>query len=396
MSLPKRLKIDSKLQADKNTRLHLAAEAGDHLEVSKLLYKISSDPRSVNIHGDTPLHLAAKNSSKSSHYEVLKKLLIHKSDPNVKNHAGKSPFHYCLLKEGIKVVKLFIEHGAKVNQERFSEDSSPLYLASHNCDYEVMKLLLKLGADVNSRDTNNVSVLYKIAQKKIYNSNMEFVKLLLQNGADPNILDSTECLKVVTDFFVNNRSLETNNLLTHLLTYGADINRMSFLTKTVVFECGVGFRNSRIIIYAYLIKLKELKLPISKEIYQKLIKNCPSLRHLFDSCVSEIRESKLKTILGKITYYDLIISDENRITKFAGNMELIEVFKRSNSEEIFPIYSAFMTCNLNKGIARRKIEKKASLVFKLYIYPLNELLLKEKIFCFLSLKDLNSLYNFIL
>ncbi|MES2525630.1 MAG: ankyrin repeat domain-containing protein [Bdellovibrionota bacterium] len=59
---------------------------------------------------------------------------------------------------------------------------SPLMWAAHNGHYEVVKLLLSLEADVQSRDNNGNSIL----MAAVFKGHLQVVQLLLEHGADPD------------------------------------------------------------------------------------------------------------------------------------------------------------------------------------------------------------------
>jgi hypothetical protein len=63
---------------------------------------------------------------------------------------------------------------------------TPLTAAAESCNTEMVKLLLKKGADVNSRENCGESALFLAS----VNGCVETVRELLEKGANPNIEDN--------------------------------------------------------------------------------------------------------------------------------------------------------------------------------------------------------------
>ena len=86
--------------------------------------------------------------------------------------------------ENIKVVEMLLKAGADVNTKGFYS-CTPLILASINGHINIVKLLLKAGANVNAKEDNGTTCLMKAS---LYGYK-DIVKLLLKAGADVNAND---------------------------------------------------------------------------------------------------------------------------------------------------------------------------------------------------------------
>jgi len=124
-------------------------------------------------------------------------------------------------------VKKWIRAGANVNYIEFISHHTPLLNASCICNYEISKLLIEKGADVNHANEVGWTPLSITAD----NGDYKIVKLLLEKGASStinhkDILGNTPLTKAI-----RKGSLETVKLL---VEHGADITDsvlISFLYK---------------------------------------------------------------------------------------------------------------------------------------------------------------------
>src|SRR5208283_1942182 len=94
--------------------------------------------------GFTALHVAGDHGSA----EVTRLLLKHGADINALDTAGDTPLVHSIFQRRSDVVEVLLVHGADVNLGLVY----PLTLACGRDDIELVKALLKRGADVNHRD----------------------------------------------------------------------------------------------------------------------------------------------------------------------------------------------------------------------------------------------------
>ena len=97
---------------------------------------------------------------------------------------------FSAMKYGLtRIVKIFIDIGIDVNQPNIESDTDywsyskflPLHYAIINYRNEIVKLLIKAGADVNLNDRSQTPLSTAILKE-----NIEAINILLDNGADPN------------------------------------------------------------------------------------------------------------------------------------------------------------------------------------------------------------------
>ena len=118
--------------------------------------------------------------------------------------------------------KLFLDQGACVNYfdpKGYSAVHWSAFRGAVGNQLEVMKLLIRFGANLNSLTQNDRP--QSVLSFAIYSGNVELVRLLLENGADCNIL-SNEVTPLMHAAQVN--SVEAVKIL---LSYGADTKVVS-------------------------------------------------------------------------------------------------------------------------------------------------------------------------
>jgi ankyrin repeat protein len=191
------------------TPLHDAAQVGDAAQAGAI---IMDDPSSINvkdIHGSTPLSIAAQEGQ----LEVVK-LLLDKgaaieaktnyrgapastaafySDPAIVKvlavkgtvqPVGATPL-YIAAKEGhVAVVKLLLEKGAAI-EAKADDGCTPLSIAAFNGHADLVALLLERGAAIEGKHKDSVTPLEMAAQQ----GHLEVVRRLLEKGAAVNAKD---------------------------------------------------------------------------------------------------------------------------------------------------------------------------------------------------------------
>lgn len=119
---------------------------------------------------------------------VLVASIISTDDINKKNKHGATVLMIACAQPSIDIVKLLIKNGANVNL-RDNEGRCALFYVSgyYDTDKDKVRLLIKNGANVNSQDNHCVtSLMRKCGEYKI---NIDIVKLYIENGADINLSD---------------------------------------------------------------------------------------------------------------------------------------------------------------------------------------------------------------
>jgi ankyrin repeat protein len=164
------------------------------IEVAELLLKNGANPN-VIIFGnsddsnDTYCASPLINAVANQNLSLVRLLLDNRADINLACKNGKTAFRVSLRRSWDRtgadneIVNVLIRAGADVN----SADSlgrTNLMFAAGAGSLPAVELLLKNGAKINARDKIGATVLMNVSY---YRGETEILKMLLERGADPNI-----------------------------------------------------------------------------------------------------------------------------------------------------------------------------------------------------------------
>ena len=228
-------KIDvNATQPDGATALHWAAHRND-VAIADLLIQAGARVDAADEGGVTPLGLACLNASpamverllkagaspntgrespilsaaRSGNVEVMKLLLAHGGDPNAKEpRRGQTALMWAAAEKHAAVVGVLIDHGADVKAKTVAVRSAgggrgggiggfggmgggsngangftPLLFAVRAGDFQSVRLLANVGADVNDVSADGLSALVLAALR----AQVDIALFLLEKGADPNL-----------------------------------------------------------------------------------------------------------------------------------------------------------------------------------------------------------------
>jgi len=126
-----------------STPLHSAAYYGD-LEMVQVLLDCRADVDCLDIFGSTPLYNASRYGLRND-ASVARLLIERGADPNTCGMDGYTPLHCAFQGGKVEIARLLIEHGASLEVKN-DRGKTPLDVASEEQDGEMMKLVLGLRA----------------------------------------------------------------------------------------------------------------------------------------------------------------------------------------------------------------------------------------------------------
>jgi ankyrin repeat protein len=93
------------------------------------------------------LNLQLLEAASDGNFEEVKRLLLMGANINTKNEYGSTPFKLALIHNNCSVVEYFLQLGQDPSADPTGGGVTPLMGAAANGDIELLKLLLKYGAD---------------------------------------------------------------------------------------------------------------------------------------------------------------------------------------------------------------------------------------------------------
>lgn len=151
-------------------------------ECMKLLLEKGADVHAKNKLGETALITSANNIDK------LRLLIQHGADVNaVTNRRNTTLLAACVGNGQREIIQLLLDKGADPKATNDRGETTLMHIALYG-DTSIAAQLVKLGVDINQRASNKETALFMSSRT----ANNEMVRWLLKNGADANMLDMYE------------------------------------------------------------------------------------------------------------------------------------------------------------------------------------------------------------
>jgi ankyrin repeat protein len=166
--------------------LHVAAKHHKfgYLTIIESLVKAGAELDKRDDWGTTPLHLGCRFRSYGCE-KIVKFLLDAGADVNHQDDLGQSPLHMACTNGHTKLVKLLLDHGANVRCSD-KHGNTPLHVACRWEDGVPVKMVLDSGSDVSCRIRLGDSPLHQGR----WESHEAVVRMLLDAGANVTSQDS--------------------------------------------------------------------------------------------------------------------------------------------------------------------------------------------------------------
>jgi ankyrin repeat protein len=169
--------------------------------------------------GYTPLMEAARNG----HFEAVKFLVnIGANINHTSDYNGETVLHSAIFGKNQKTIQWLIEQGADLAAEMNDLTTgivTPLMSAAASGQAKVVEMLIKAGADVNQRDSEDGCTALHYAT---YCDDSKALEILMQYGAEVDALSFEETAPLFSA-----TAKENTNALVRLLDAGAEIDRNS-------------------------------------------------------------------------------------------------------------------------------------------------------------------------
>ncbi|KAI3454037.1 hypothetical protein Pfo_010700 [Paulownia fortunei] len=152
--------------------LCFAAAREDDLLLQHLLRR-GLDPDELDSNGRTALHLAASKGS----LECVLLLLDYGADPNKRDSEGNVPLWDALLGKHESVIKVLVDNGATLSSGDVGQFAC---FAAEQNNIDLLKEIIKFGGDVTLLNSLGTTALHTAISEE----NFEIVKFLVKHGAD--------------------------------------------------------------------------------------------------------------------------------------------------------------------------------------------------------------------
>ncbi|XP_026140733.1 B-cell lymphoma 3 protein homolog isoform X1 [Carassius auratus] len=167
----------------RQTPLHLAVITRQPILVKALVYA-GADPGALDRNGQTALHLCCEHRE----VDCLSVILGHyprnpSSHLEIRNYEGLTPLHLAVQKGDKKLAKILLKNGSEINAGDNKSGRSPLVHAVENNFTDMVIFLIESGCDVNAQSYSGNTALHSACGR----GHIEIVRVLLKNGADSSL-----------------------------------------------------------------------------------------------------------------------------------------------------------------------------------------------------------------
>ena len=214
--------------AEADCSLHDFARRGQ-LDLVCQLLDAGSDPGRRGAFGNSLMHHAVDSGSAA----LVGELLRRKVGVELRNKYNYRPLHLAASAGALDLVRLLVEHGAKVNVSGnltyiIRQTMTPLYMAIKGGHTGVARYLVDHGAAL---DTLNDALNATAASAAAALGDQDLMRYLLEHGAAPNGVNRRACAPQ-TDYATFPLAQAANAHIVDLLVeYGADINAQACVAR---------------------------------------------------------------------------------------------------------------------------------------------------------------------
>jgi ankyrin repeat protein len=204
---------------DGNTSLHIATIFGD-IKLIKFLLARGANLEKRNDQQQTPLLMGASHNHPN--IEMITEILLdNKADIEARDEDGETALANAVDNYNYQLIKLLLNHGANINPP---DTITPLHLVAYEANdddegqLEMAQFLLDHGANPNALDYSGMTPLHYIARKNSATA-LKIALLLLERGAD------VDALTKYGDTPLSIAALEDNHpIVLILIHHGASIH----------------------------------------------------------------------------------------------------------------------------------------------------------------------------
>lgn len=172
----------NKVNLERKSPLHLALTAPHGIDTIKALLAVGADTNTRNNENASALDLAAK----AGDVAVIRALIGAGAPVDAENADGRTALMHAVKENNASAVDELLSAGARVEAHLDGESWTSLHSAVEDTNVEVVRVLLKHGANVHAKDADNDNdtPLHVAVRQAGVDGAAEIVKALLRHGAD--------------------------------------------------------------------------------------------------------------------------------------------------------------------------------------------------------------------
>ncbi|XP_057323510.1 putative ankyrin repeat protein RF_0381 [Microplitis mediator] len=277
----------------RGSALDIACKHND-LEVVKILAEAGA-----NVHISLNEYYLIELAINHNNYQLAEYLVNHCTGANITCDYSAALI-YAVQKNRKEIVELLIKNGANINYMPLYKFSALRY-SIKNCASEITEILVKAGANVNINLRNNTPLIEAIKMP-----DYKMTQYLIEHGADVDASINKVGSLLNWDFRRSGSAV-----INLALDVGADVNVVNENGETAI-DIFSNTENSQTLI-EHTIKLKAANLYLIDENLDAVKGN--QFNDFYSKCLDEVEFMKTQWYVGKISFYDILHSSVNEISR---------------------------------------------------------------------------------
>ncbi|KAG4095964.1 ankyrin repeat-containing domain protein [Neocallimastix lanati (nom. inval.)] len=240
-----------------------------YIQLTEYLLENGADVHYTNKNGEYPLIVACYERISKKKLVITQMLIDHGADVNkianiaknisyfyeIKYYSG-TPLIYAIDRGSFDLVKLLVENGADVNKKN-EDNNTPLYYSIYNKKPKIIEYLLNQGARINEviGDKNETALFYAIRM-----CNVTIIRFLINNGADINHKNKDGNIPLS---YISSYDKKKFELIEELINDDTDFEQLNTNEGKSLFHKSIETHNE--ILFNYIMDNKDLNININLE-----------------------------------------------------------------------------------------------------------------------------------
>lgn len=202
------------------------------MRIFDMLCDMGANINATDVDGDSILHYIVRNKN----IDMAKKIVKKNVDIDVKGMRGETPLMWACMYDDLEMVSLLIENGADVNAK--NRDSETVIFKAF--DYKILKKLVESGADIEAKNALSDRILHKVIDR----GDIKSFEYLIERKADINAKNFSGFTPLMRAVISENeemvrRLIELGANVGDRNSYGYDALKLasSEMKKVIVEEC---------------------------------------------------------------------------------------------------------------------------------------------------------------